>query len=120
MLIRGIRGATTVEKNDSAEIVGRVEELLLELVKANSIATEDIGALIFSSTPDLDAAFPAVAARRLGWTEVPLFGTQEIDQPEGLKLCVRVLILLNTELSQKEICHIYLHGATVLRQDIKK
>ncbi|WP_346355784.1 chorismate mutase [Azotosporobacter soli] len=120
MMIRGVRGATTVENNCAEEIISRVEELLTALIKANAIETEDIGALIFSSTPDLNAAFPAVAARRLGWNEVPLFGTQEIEQPDGVKQCVRVLALLNTERSQKEIKHIYLHGATVLRQDVKQ
>ncbi len=120
MVIRGVRGATTVEENCSEAIISRVEELLCALQEDNRIETEDIGALIFSSTPDLDAAFPAVAARRIGWTEVPLFGTQEIDQPDGVKMCIRVLLLLNTELKQKEMRHVYLHGAKVLRQDIKR
>ena len=117
-MIRGIRGATTVEANCAESIIARVQELLSALVDANEINSEDIGAVIFSSTPDLDAAFPAVAARRIGWNEVPLFGTQEIDQPDGVKKCIRVLLLLNTERSQQEIRHQYLHGATVLRPDV--
>ncbi len=120
ILLRGIRGAITVDKNESTEIVEKVAELLSAMVQANKIEVEDIGAAIFSSTPDINSAFPAVAARELGWTEVPLFGTQEIDSPNGISHCIRVLILLNTDLSQKEIKHIYLRGAVVLRQDIMK
>jgi chorismate mutase len=120
ILLRGIRGAITVDENDSAEIVEKVAELLSSMVQANKIEIEDIGAVIFSSTPDINSAFPAVAARNLGWTEVPLFGTQEIDSPSGVPHCIRVLILLNTELSQAAIKHIYLRGAVVLRQDINK
>ena len=95
-------------------------EELLDRISENNIKTEDMVSVIFTVMPDLDKVFPAVAARRLGWTEVPLFGTQEIDQPDGVKLCIRVLILLNTELKQKEMRHVYLHGAKVLRQDIKR
>lgn len=119
-LVRGIRGATTVDNNESNEIVNNVAELLTALVEANKIDIEDIGAVIFSSTPDINSAFPAIAARNLGWTEVPLFGTQEIDSPNGVACCIRVLILLNTDLPQKAIKHLYLKGAVVLRQDINK
>lgn len=117
-MLRGIRGASTVEINEPEEILDCVAELLKTIQVENKVNTEDIGAVIFSSTPDLDSAFPAVAARNLGWNEVPLFGTQEIDSPNGLKKCIRVLILLNTNMSQQEIKHIYLRGATVLRKDI--
>ncbi len=120
ILLRGIRGAITVDKNESIEIIERVAELLTAIKQANTFEIEDIGAVIFSSTPDINSTFPAIAARKLGWTEVPLFGTQEIDSPNGVLHCVRVLILLNTELSQKEIKHIYLRDAAVLRQDIKQ
>lgn len=120
ILLRGIRGAITVDKNESIEIVERVAELLVAIKQANTFEIDDIGAVIFSSTPDINSTFPAIAARNLGWTEVPLFGTQEIDSPNGVPRCVRVLILLNTELSQKAIKHIYLRDAVVLRQDIKQ
>jgi chorismate mutase len=120
ILLRGIRGAITVDKNESVEIVERVAELLAAIKQNNKFDIEDIGAVIFSSTPDINSTFPAVAARNLGWTEVPLFGTQEIDSPNGIPRCIRVLILLNTELSQKAIKHIYLRDAVVLRQDIKQ
>ncbi|WP_369412666.1 chorismate mutase [Pelosinus baikalensis] len=119
-LLRGIRGATTVVKNESTEIIERVTELLTTIVQANEFEMEDIGAVIFSSTPDINATFPAIAARNIGWTEVPLFGTQEIDSPNGVPQCIRVLILLNTDLPQKDIKHIYLREAVVLRQDLKQ
>lgn len=117
-MLRGIRGATTVEKNDAQEIYDAVVELLSRLNEVNDIDPDNIGAVIFSSTPDLTAAFPAAAARRMGWCDVPLFGTQEIDQTEGVPKCIRVLILLNTEKTQKEIQHIYLKEAKRLRRDL--
>ena len=107
-----------MEDNDQDEIIGRVTELLLAMVAENNIETEDAAAIIFSSTPDLNAAFPAAAARVLGWSAVPLFGTQEIENSQGVAKCIRVLLLWNTEKSQKEIRHVYLHGAAILRQDI--
>ncbi|MDF2573013.1 MAG: aroH [Sporomusa sp.] len=117
-MLRGIRGATTVNSNDRQEILASVGELLSVLIQENRINSEDVCAVIFSSTPDIDAAFPAAGARQLGWTDVPLFGTQEIDCPTGVKDCIRVLILFNTELSQQEIKHIYLREAKVLRPDL--
>lgn len=117
-MVRGVRGATTVEKNEAPLIIERVKELLLQLVAENNMELDDIGAVIFSSTPDLEAAFPAVAARQLGWSTVPLFGTQEMDIDGGVPLCIRILILWNTELPPRAIRHIYLHAAVVLRPDI--
>ncbi|MEN6414286.1 MAG: chorismate mutase [Veillonellales bacterium] len=117
-MIRGIRGATTVESNDCKIITERTVELLRQIAVENNLQTEDIGAVIFSSTPDINSSFPAVGARRIGWTEVPLFGTQEIDNPNGVPRCIRVLILWNTDLPQKSIHHVYLREAVVLRRDI--
>lgn len=117
-MLRGIRGATTVNNNDRQEILSSVGELLSVLVQENGINREDIGAIIFSSTPDIDVAFPAAGARQLGWADVPLFGTQEMDCPTGVKRCIRILLLLNTERSQQEIKHIYLREAKVLRPDL--
>ncbi|EAX47900.1 chorismate mutase [Thermosinus carboxydivorans Nor1] len=119
-MLRGVRGATTVDANTPENIQERVRELLTVLVRENGIDTADIGAVIFSSTPDLNSMYPAAGARILGWTEVPLFGTQEIDNPTGLARCIRVLILWNTDLPQGKIRHVYLHGAAVLRQDINR
>jgi chorismate mutase len=120
IMLRGIRGATTVTANDREEIFARVAELLEVIEQENGFHTEDIGAVIFSSTPDLNAAFPAAGARKLGWTLVPLFGTQEIECPEAVPLCIRVLILWNTDLRQQDIKHVYLHDAAVLRPDINQ
>jgi chorismate mutase len=117
-MLRGVRGATTVSANNRDEIFERVAELLTAIVQANKMNTKDIGAAIFSSTSDLNAAFPAAGARKLGWNEVPLFGTQEIECPDALPLCIRVLLLWNTDTEQHSIQHIYLHDAVCLRQDI--
>ncbi len=119
-MLRGIRGATTVERNDAAEIADSVRELLALLQAENGFAMDDIGAIIFSSTPDLTAAFPAAGARGLGaaWATVPLFGTVEIEHPGAPERCIRVLILWNTETPQRAVKHAYLRGAAVLRPDI--
>lgn len=117
-VLRGVRGATTVAINEPPAIIAGVQELLTSLVRTNGIAMQDIGAVIFSSTPDLNAAFPAAGARALGWNEVPLFGTQEIEILDGPRLCIRVLILWNTDKSQQDIQHAYLHGAKILRPDL--
>ena len=117
-MLRGIRGATTVVNNDRQEILASVGELLSALVRENGIDVQDVGAVIFSSTPDINAAFPAAGARAIGWSEVPLFGTQEIDCPTGVLHCIRVLILCNTELDQRSVKHLYLRNAWVLRPDI--
>lgn len=118
-MLRGVRGATTATANEAAAISSCVQELLAQIVEINEIQISDIGAVIFSSTPDLNAAYPAAGARALGWGEVPLFGTQEIENPNGPPNCVRVLILWNTEKEQRAIKHVYLHGATILRPDLR-
>lgn len=117
-MLRGVRGATTVEENTQEQILARVAELLAGMVTQNDLQTEDIAAVIFSSTADLNAAFPAKAAREMGWLDVPLFGTQEIEAADAVAKCVRVLLLWNTTKTQKEIKHLYLRGAAVLRRDI--
>ncbi len=117
-MLRGVRGATTAISNDPDAIRAATKNLLVALTKANALRPGDIAAVIFSSTPDLNAAFPAAAARELGWSDVPLFGTQEMDCPTGIPLCIRVLILLNTEKAQHEIQSVYQAGAVVLRPDL--
>lgn len=118
--MRGIRGAITVEKNEKASIFAAMRELLTELLARNAIETEEIGAAIFSATPDLDAAFPAAAARQIGWEAVPLFGAQEQVVADGLARCVRVLLLVNTDKPQRALQHVYLGGAARLRPDLAK
>src|SRR5438445_5132603 len=116
MAVRGVRGATTVAANTSDAIFSATLELLQLLAQRNEIRPEDIGYIWFTVTPDLDASFPADAARAgLGWADVPLICGREIPVPGALGSCVRVLISWNTAKTQKEVRHAFLHGARVLR-----
>ena len=116
---RGIRGATTVERDDAELIHAATRELLRAMVDANAVRVEDIASAIFTASPDLRSAFPATAARQLdGWLDVPLLSATEIDVPGGKTKCIRILLHVNTEMSQVEICHCYLHGAADLRQPV--
>jgi len=116
--VRGIRGATTVSKNDRESILACTRELLLALQSANNLKTEDIVSVFFSMTPDLNASFPAEAARQLGWNKVPLFGMQECDIEGSLEKCIRILIQINSHQSQEEMQCCYLHEASKLRKDL--
>jgi len=120
MLVRGIRGAITVNSNTKEEIIEKTKELLITLKKENDFKIEDITSIFFSVTSDLNAVFPAQAARELGWKQVPLFDMKEIDVPGSLPRCIRILIQINCQKSQKEIKHCYLRGATILRKDLVK
>ena len=114
--VRGIRGATTVKANDADAIVSGTLELLRVLRDLNGLRPEDIGYIWFTVTRDLDAAFPADAARAgMGWTDVPLICAQEIPVPGAVAKCIRVLIAWNTDRSQREVRHAFLHGARSLR-----
>lgn len=114
--VRGIRGATTVRANEAEAITEATAELLRSLRDLNALKSEDIGYVWFTVTPDLDAAFPADAARVwLGWTEVPLICGREIPVPGALERCVRVLIAWNTTKPQSAIQHAFMHGARQLR-----
>ena len=116
---RGIRGATTVEMDSADAIVAATRELLVGMVVANDVIAADVASAIFTVTPDLTAAFPARAARELGWRHVPLLDAQEVPVPGSLPRCVRVLMLWNTERSQEEIRHVYLREAASLRPDLR-
>ncbi len=118
METRGIRGATTVSRNDREEILAATHELLLSLQTANGFAKERLAAAWFTVTPDLDAAFPAAAARDLGWDQVPLLDAQEIPVPGALPRCIRVLLLWNTDVPQSSVQHVYLRQAAALRPDL--
>ncbi len=114
--VRGLRGATTADDNTRDAILEATRELLEALVDANDVSVDDIAALTFSTTKDLNAEFPAVAARvGLGWTEVAMMCNHEMDVPGGQARCIRVLMLVNTEKRPKELKRIYLRGATYLR-----
>jgi len=115
MYCRGIRGATTVEHNDREEILAATTELLQLLISRNELRAEDVASVIFTVTEDLDAEFPALAARYLGWTEVALICTREIPVPGSLGKCIRILLHVNTTRSAAEIQHVYIRGAVNLR-----
>ena len=120
MPVRGIRGATSASVNSREAILEVTRELLQEMIRVNHLDRfEDIASVFFTTTPDLNATFPAEAARDLGMTQVPLICASEIDVPGRLKLCVRVLVQLNTDKQQKEMTHIYLREAKSLRPDVK-
>ena len=114
---RGIRGAITVETDSAEAIVAATRELLVGMVVANGVVVSDMASVIFTMTPDLTAAFPARAARELGWRHVPLLDAQEVPVPGSLPRCIRVLLMWNTERSQEEIRHVYLREAASLRPD---
>ena len=113
--VRGIRGATTVASNDRDRILAGTRELLEHIVRVNTVDSADVASAWFTVTPDLDAEFPAFAAREIGWTEVPLICGREIPVSGALAKCIRVLIHWNTERAQSEIRHVFLHGARALR-----
>ena len=115
---RGIRGATTVTENDASAILGATQELLEQIIAQNDVRKEDVASVIFTATPDLDAAYPAVAARRLGWTHTSLICVQEMVVPGSLSCCIRVLVHWNTDRAIDEIHHVYLHEACRLRPDL--
>ena len=112
---RGIRGATTVEYNNREEILSATTELLQLLIEKNDLHPDNIASAIFTVTDDLDADFPAVAARCLGWTETALMCAREIPVPGSLRKCIRVLIHVNTTRSAAEIQHVYIREAVSLR-----
>jgi len=117
MKCRGIRGATTVDANTAKSIYASTKQLLREMIKANDVDKDDIASIIFTVTDDLNAAFPAKAARDMGMSNTPLLCSREINVPGSLKSCLRILILFNTDKKPDDIKHIYLKGAVVLRSD---
>lgn len=118
MMIRGIRGATTVKEDRVEQILQATRELLRVMQEENGFAIEDVASALFTLTSDLRSVFPAAAARSIGWDKVPLMCFQEIEVPGSLPLCIRVLVHVNTDKSQQEIKHIYLKEARSLREDL--
>ncbi len=119
MSVRGIRGATTAKQNQAQEILASTSELLGAILLANpSLRTSDLAAAWFTLTSDLDAVYPAQAARQLGWSMVPTLCSVEIGVPGGLPRCIRVLLQWNTDLAQEAIHHVYLREAVSLRPDL--
>jgi chorismate mutase len=115
--LQGIRGATTVERNEAAEILQATDELLHALIEANNLSPDDIVSGLFTVTRDLDATFPARAAEEFGWNIVALLHATEIPVPGSLPMCIRLLVHAYTSRSRAEIKHCYLRGAIVLRPD---
>lgn len=118
VVCRGVRGATTVESNSREEILKSTRQLLALMVRQNGIDHRDVASAIFSTTVDLNAEFPALAARQLGWLDVALMCTHELDVPGSLARCIRILVHWNTTKSASELEHVYVRGAAALRPDL--
>ncbi len=118
MLVRGIRGATTVPENTRESILSAADELLREMVRLNDVDQDHVASIIFTTTSDLNAEFPAVAARQAGWNDVALECLHEMNVPGSLQRCLRVLMHVNTDRAANELAHVYLRGARALRPDL--
>ena len=117
MATRGIRGATTATANTSEEIIEATQELLTALLSANDLLLEDIASAFWTTTPDLTAEWPALAARQMGFADVPQMNAHEMSVPGQLMMTIRVLMHVNTEKSQREVRHVYLRDAIRLRPE---
>lgn len=117
---RGVRGATTVDSNDSESILQATTQLLALMIRKNGIESQDVASVVFSLTSDLNAVFPARAARQLGWLDVPLLCTHEIEVPGSLPHCIRILIHWNTDRAQTEVDHVYIKDAVKLRPELSE
>lgn len=119
MAIRGIRGATTISADDKEQVLSATQELLTAILQANpSLQTGDIASAVFTVTEDIASAYPALAARQMGWGLVPMMCAREIPVPGSLPLCIRVLIHWNTDRDQRAVKHVYLRNAVRLRPDL--
>lgn len=117
---RGVRGATTVQENTKEAILQATRQMMALMIRRNQIESADVASVTFTVTKDINAEFPALAARQMGWLEVPLLCGYEIDVPGSLQKCVRVMVLWNTTKPQSEIQHVYIHDAVRLRPDLCK
>jgi chorismate mutase len=122
MPVRGIRGATTATANTAEAITEATDELLRRLIEANALDVAEIGFAYFTTTKDLNVEFPALAARRLGWADVPLLcgNEMDIDGPNArdVRMCIRILLLYNTDLPQSAMRNVYLRGAQAIKADL--
>ena len=118
MAVRAVRGAVQLERDEREHLLASVSELLTGILKRNGFTTDDLISVLFTATPDVNAEFPAVAARQLGITDVPLLCAQEIDVPGSMPRVVRVMAHVETDLPKSEIVHVYLGAAGALRKDI--
>jgi len=115
---RGVRGAVPVISNTENDILAAAERLLSELIDRNGILSDDIASAIFTTSPDINAEYPAIAARKLGWTNVALLCGHEMNVPHGMQRCLRILIHWNTDKSPEDIVHVYLDRTRSLRPDL--
>jgi chorismate mutase len=117
MVCRGVRGAITIEQDDRDLVLRATRELLALMIRLNGIQSEDVASAIFTTTTDIHSVYPALAGRQLGWLDVPLLCSHEMDVEGALPLCIRILLHWNTEKPQRDIQHVYLRNATSLRPD---
>ena len=115
---RGVRGAVPIRENTPKAILQAADRLLVLLIEKNGIHPDEVASAIFTTTADINAEYPAIAARKLGWRDVALLCGHEMDVPHGLKACLRILIHWNTDKSQQDIVHVYLEEAQSLRPDM--
>ncbi len=120
MHVRAIRAATQLEEDSREHMLERVAEMVTEVVRANDLEVEDFISIVFTATPDLVSEFPAYAARRLGFDDVPLMCAVEIDVAGAMPRVIRMMAHVETHLSRSEITHVYLHGAAHLRRDLSR
>ena len=118
MTCRGVRGAITVDENTEAAILQATCALLSRIVEENGMSVQDVASVTFTATPDLDAAYPARAAREMGWDQVPLLCMQEMAVVDSLPRCIRVLVLWNRDVAPEDVRHVYLEEARRLRPDL--
>lgn len=118
MACRGVRGATTVEQDQPEEVLTATRELLAAMIFANDMKSEDVASIIFTTTADVVSVYPAVGARQLGWVDVPLICTQEMQVAGSLTHCIRIMLHWNTDKPQGEVQHVFMNEAKRLRPDI--
>lgn len=118
MAVRAVRGATQIDADDRDQILEATTELVNEVMSRNALSTDDVISVIFTVTPDITAEFPALAARKLGFHEVPLLCATEIGVPHALPLVIRLMAHIETDRPRSDVQHVYLRGATALRLDI--
>lgn len=120
MSVRAVRGATQLEQDTREQMLGRVTELVQQVMDANGLEVDDFISVIFTATSDLHAEFPAYAARRLGFGEIPLICARELEIAGSMPRVVRLMAHVETELPRSEVTHVYLHGAAALRSDLTR
>ncbi len=120
MAVRAVRGATQLEHDLREHMLERVAEMVTDVMAANDLAVDDFISVVFTATPDLVSEFPAYAARRLGFGEVPLLCARELEIEGSMPRVVRMMAHVETDLPRGEITHVYLHGAAALRSDLTR